>query len=126
MLNKLDDTDIEMLASSPNLTGLAYLEMRNQTQLTVRAFDALATSKNLPALSFVGHDYYSRNYAVESPWGGLGGLKSRHNAHALKAHVSELEARHGRIPWLHPVENYGSEAPDLEAVVSHPVALLGR
>ncbi len=126
VLNKLDDTDIEMLAASSNLSGLTYLELRNQTKLTIRAFDALATSKNLPALSFVGHDYFSRTYAIDSPWGGLGGLKSRLSEHALKTHAAELEARHGRIPWLHPVENYGSEMPDLEAVVSHPVALLGR
>jgi hypothetical protein len=56
-------------------------------------------------------------------WGGLGAEKRRFLMHGLSDLAEELEKRHGYIPWLHPVDNYGSEDPELEAVVAHPVAL---
>ncbi|HWU88819.1 MAG TPA: TIGR02996 domain-containing protein [Kofleriaceae bacterium] len=123
-LNRLTDADLELLAGSTHLRGLAHLDLEDQTHLTVRGFDALATSRNLPALSFVGHDINRYGHAASFTFGNFGKPTRELVDRPLARYAPEIEARRGRIPWLHPVENYGTETPDLEAVVEHPVALL--
>lgn len=124
-LNRLTDADIELLAASSHLRGLAYLDLEDADRLTVRAFDALAASPDLPALSFVRHDLHRYGRAASFTFGDFGKDVRTLVDRPLARYAPELEARHGRIPWLHPVESYGTETPDLEAVVEHPVAKLG-
>jgi hypothetical protein len=125
-LNRLTDADLELLAASPHLRGLAYLDLEDQERLTVRAFDALAASLNLPALSFVRHDLHRYGRAAAFTFGSFGKDVRELADRPLPRYAPELEARHGRIAWLHPLESYGTETPDLEAVVEHPVALRER
>lgn len=122
-LNRLTDEDIELLGSSTHLHGLAYLSLNDQQQLTIRAFDALATSPRLPALSAVQHDLYRYAYQAAFTFGNFGDRVRYLLSQPLKAYAPALEARHGQIAWLHPEENYGAEDPDVEAVVEHPVSL---
>jgi len=122
-LNRFTDDDLELLAASKHVRALAYLELTDQRSLTLRGFDALARSKNLPALSFVGHDFYEYGFPVQSSWGPLGQESKWLLDRGLHHYVPDLERRFGRLPWLHPVDSYGSEDPDFEAVVAHPVAL---
>jgi hypothetical protein len=121
-LNRLTDADVELLAASPHLRGLAYLDLEDADRLTVRAFDALAASPHLPALSFVRHDLHRYGRAASFTFGDFGKDVRELVDRPLARYAPELEARHGRIAWLHPVESYGTETPDLEAVVEHPVA----
>jgi hypothetical protein len=124
-LNRLADEDLELLAASSHLRGLAYLDLEDQERLTVRGFDALAASPNLPALSFVRHDINRYGRAASFTFGDFGKDVRELLDRPLARYAPEIEARHGRIVWLHPVESYGTETPDLEAVVEHPVAVLG-
>jgi uncharacterized protein (TIGR02996 family) len=124
-LNRLTDEDLELFAASPHLRGLAYLDLEDATLLSVRAFDALAASPNLPALSFVRHDLHRYGRAASFSFGDFGKDVRDLIDRPLARYAPELEARHGRIVWLHPIESYGTETPDLEAVVEHPVAKLG-
>jgi hypothetical protein len=125
-LNRLTDDDIALLASSKHLRGLAYLSLDDQKRLTIGAFDALAASSSLPALSAVQHDLYAYAYQAVFSFGNFGDRVRYLMSQPLKTYEPELETRRGRIAWLHPVENYGSETPDLEAVVEHPMALRRR
>ncbi len=125
-LNRLTDVDLELLASSQHLRKLAHLDLEDETHLTERAFHALAASRNLPALSMIRHDVYSYEFPAYSPWGNLGKRTRGSATRQLARYADALEATHGTIPWLHPLEHYGTDAPDLEAVVEHPVALLAR
>lgn len=125
-LNRLNDEDLELFAASSRFRKLAYLDLEDERRLTIRSFDALAASPNLPALSFVRHDLNSYSRAVSFTFGDFGRHVRELSDRPLARYAPELEARHGRIIWLHPVENYGTEEPDLEAVVEHPVALLAR
>ncbi|MEJ7599061.1 MAG: hypothetical protein WKG01_14225 [Kofleriaceae bacterium] len=119
-LNRFTDSDIELLAASPHLRGLAYLDLEDEEHLTIRAFDALAARANLPALSLVRHELYRYGFR----FGGMGPHTRQLAALPLESYAADLEARHGRIAWLHAAETYGSSDPDIEAVVEHPVALL--
>jgi hypothetical protein len=122
-LNRLTDADLELLAASTHLRGLAHLDLEDETHLTVRGFDALAASRNLPALSFVGHDINRYGRAGSFTFGDFGKATRELADRPLARYAPEIEARRGRVVWLHPVENYGTETPDLESVVEHPVAL---
>ena len=123
-LNRLTDADLELLAASTHLRGLAHLDLEDETSLTARGFDALAASPNLPALSFVGHDINRYGRAASFTFGDFGKHTRHLDDRPLLRYAPEIEARRGRVVWLHPVESYGTETPDLEAVVEHPVALL--
>lgn len=121
-LNRLTDDDIELLAGSQHLRGLRCLDLQDQKRLTVRAFDALAASPNLPELSAVRHDINRYWYPGSFSFGTVGKQQRALADRPLHAYAPELEARHGHIPWLHVAENYGSESPDVEAAIEHPVA----
>ncbi len=122
-LNRITDADLELLAASPHLRGLRHLDLEDETALTVRGFHALAASPNLPELSAVRFDVNRHSPAASfASFGDVGPYASTLADRPLQRYAAELEARHGRIAWLHPVENYGTETPDLEAVVEHPVA----
>lgn len=122
-LNRLTDRDIELLAASRHLRGLAHLDLEDESRLTEGAFDALAASTNLPDLSFVGHDLHEYSAGIASPWGPLGKPTRWLGDRPLHRYAPWLEARHRRrIAWLHPLESYGTETPDVEAVVEHPIA----
>lgn len=119
-LNRLTDRDLGKLARSRHLRRLAMLDLVDQRALTVGGFDALAESTELPALSAVTHDLH-HYYRVLGNWGEF-----RHEIEArpLRNYADEIERRHGReIPWLRPLDHYGTETPDREIVVEHPVAL---
>ncbi len=127
-LNRLTDADLQLLAASSHLRGLRYLNLEDERRLSIHAFDALAKSPHLPELSFVGHDILSYGSAVAgTAWGNLGRPTREVIDRPLERFAAELEAHNRRrIVWLHPVENYGTETPDLEAVVEHPVATQTR
>lgn len=125
-LNRLTDADLELLAASSHLRGLAYLDLEDQERLTIRGFDALAAGRDLPALSFVRHDLHRYGRAASFTFGDFGKDVRELLDRPLARHAPDLEARHGRIVWLRPLEHYGTESPDLEAVVEHPVATLAR
>jgi hypothetical protein len=122
-LNRLTDSDVEMIAASQRLRGLASLDLEDQKRLTIGAFDALAASSNLPALSAVRHDINRYWYPGSFSFGTVGKQVRELASRPLHDYAPELEARHGRIPWLHVAESYGTESPDPEAIVEHPVAL---
>lgn len=119
-LNRLTDRDLGKLARSRHLRRLAMLDLVDQRALTLGGFDALAESTELPALSAVTHDLH-HYYRVLGNWGEF-----RHEIEArpLRNYADEIERRHGReIPWLRPLDHYGTETPDREIVAEHPVAL---
>lgn len=120
-LNRLTDADLEILATSSHVSGLRYLDLEDESALTIRAFHALAASPHLRELSAVQFDLYRYDYIGAFTFANVGPRERSLVARPLQRYAAELEARHGRIAWLHPVENYGSETPDLEAVVEHPV-----
>jgi hypothetical protein len=120
-LNRLTDSDIELLADSPNVRGVRYLEFTDARALTIRAFDALARSRNLPELSAVRHDLYRYEQLGDFGFARVGPHQQIPERSPLVGWRGALEKAHGPLPWLHVAENYGSETPDLEAVVEHPV-----
>jgi len=121
-LNVLDDEDIEQLAASQHLRGLRYLMLEDQSSLTERAYDALASSANLPELSAVVHDLHRYWFPAWFRGAHLGEEKRELEQRPLARCAAALEARYGRIPWLHVAETYGTETPDIEAVIEHPIA----
>lgn len=121
VLNALTDADIEMLAASQHLRQLAYLDLEDQKRLTIAAFEALAASISLPQLSAVRHDINRYLYPGTFSFGTVGKQTRTLADRPLAGYAKELERRHGRIPWLHVAEHYGTETPDVEAVVEHPI-----
>jgi uncharacterized protein (TIGR02996 family) len=122
-LNRFSDGDIALLAQSPQLGNLIQLDLEDQDRLTSRAFEALAESRNLPRLSVVRHEVYAYGGQIGSRWGLLGDEKRLHCRRPRRDYVPDLERRHGHRVWFHPVDYYGREDPDLEAVVENPAAL---
>lgn len=122
--NRFTDRDLELLAESPHVGGLAYLRFEDAEDLTIRGFEALAASTNLRSLSYVRHDRYRYAHQVQSSWGGLGAYERTLLRNQLGSWTEQIEARHGHQVWLHPETYYGTATPDLEAVVEHPVARL--
>jgi len=116
-LNELTDEHIRVLASSPHLGKLAYLDLEDNTALTPRALDHLASSTQLPSLSHVRLDHYD----YHRQWGEWGDYQRTLSTRRTVDWTVELEDRHGYLPWLHADEHYGSWEPDVEAVVEHPV-----
>jgi len=116
-LNELTDEHIRVLASSPHLGKLAYLDLEDNTALTPRALDHLASSTQLPSLSHVRLDLYD----YHRQWGEWGDYQRTLSTRRTVDWTVELEDRHGYLPWLHADEHYGSWEPDVEAVVEHPV-----
>lgn len=120
-LNRLTDDDIELLAASTQVRGLRYLEFTDARALTIRAFAALARSENLPELSAVRHDLYRYEQLGNFGFASVGPHTQTLAPRPLEAYREALEKEHGRLPWLHVSEHYGSDTPDVEAVVEHPV-----
>jgi len=119
-LNRLTDADIELLASSSQVKGLRYLEFTDARALTIRAFEAIARSPNLPELSAVRHDLYRYEQMGDFGFARVGPHQQTLDRRPLDAWRVALEKTYGTLPWLHVAEHYGSETPDLEAVVEHP------
>jgi hypothetical protein len=116
-LNELTDDDVRVIAQSPHLGKLAYLDLEDATDLTPRALDHLALSLHLTSLSCLRLDVY----AYDRVWGNYGDYRQRLIEHRIERWRDELEARHGYLPWLHPEEHYGTPAPIFEMVTAHPV-----
>lgn len=121
-LNHLTDRDIELLASSEHLRGLRVLDLEDE-RLSIHAFDALAATKKLPELSAVLWDLYS--YIDRPSFKAVPTQQRQGPTRPLHAYAADLETRHGALPWLHVAEHYGSDEPDIEAVIEHPVAVTG-
>lgn len=118
-LNELTDEDIAVLASSPHLGNLTLLDLADNDQLTIRAFDHLALSPHLPSLSNVAFEVYD----YDREFGRFGAYRRKLAERRNEAWRDELEARHGYLPWLHPEEHYGVPVPRLEQVTAHPVGV---
>lgn len=118
-LNALTDDHVRVLATSPHLANLAYLDLTDNGQLTPHALDHLALSPNLPALSAVRLDWNIWWDKVPPH----GSYESRLQSRQVPEWAPALEARHGYLPWLHAEELYGSWEPDREIVTEHPVGL---
>jgi hypothetical protein len=126
-LNRFSDADIRLLAQSPRLSNLRLLDLEDASILTGDAFDALAEyRRNLRALSLVRHDMHLYTDGLETPWGIIGKPGRKFHSRPLRDYAERIEARHGHQVWLHPLDYYGTEDPDPEAVVEHPVALLRK
>jgi transcription elongation factor Elf1 len=123
-LNELTNTDIAMLADSDHLRGLRVLALEDQHKLSIAAFDALATSTKLPALSAVYFDIWQYHFPGTFTFGRVGDQQRyRFGKPPLHYWGPQLEAQHGFLPWLHVAEYYGNEIPDIEAVIENPIAL---
>ena len=118
-LNALTNDHVHVLATSPHLANLAYLDLTDNGQLTPHALDHLALSPNLPALSAVRLDWNIWWDKVPPH----GSYESRLQRRLVPEWAPALEARHGYLPWLHAEELYGSWEPDREIVTEHPVGL---
>lgn len=116
-LNDLVDDDIAVLASSPQLANLTLLDLEDNDQLTIRAFDHLALSPHLRSLSHVALEIYRYGRA----FGRFGPHERTFLERRNETWRDELEARHGYLPWLHPEEHYGVPHPLIEPVTAHPV-----
>lgn len=119
-LNRLTDDDLEALAGCAQLAGLRYLDLEDERHLTIRAFRALAASPHLGQLSAIEYKLH-RYDQVDFGFAKVGPHTKVFERRPLDAFRQELEAAHGPLPWLHPREHYGSDSPDLEAVVEHPI-----
>lgn len=122
-MNRLTDADVERLAASTHLRGLRYLDLEDQRDLTIGAFDALARSEQLPELSAVRHDINRYVHPGAFSFGTVGAQERQLVRRPLAGYRAELEAKHGYRHWLHVAEHYGTEDPDVEAVVEYPVAV---
>ncbi len=121
-LNRLTNDDIARLAVSPQLHGLRYLDLADQRRLDLGAFDALAASHHLTELSCVRFELDTYERPGTFTFATSGPRVLTHTARPLsELYASALEARHGRVAWLHPRDAYGTDSPDIEAVVEHPV-----
>jgi uncharacterized protein (TIGR02996 family) len=95
--SRIGDQGVERLAASPHLVGLRYLDLM-LNQVTRRGLEALCASPNLPSLRYVKltsnpvDDPHDRPVSVDN------GRILDWEALPIQA---ELEARHGRKPWLH-------------------------
>ncbi|CAN5918233.1 hypothetical protein BH11MYX2_BH11MYX2_33140 [soil metagenome] len=117
-LNGLTDHSIRLLASSPHLEGLTYLDLEDATALTPRAMDYLALSPYLPNLSHVrlqvwGHYDHVGRFGIETEKGSMDD--------SLAEWTPALEKRHGYLPWLHAAEHYGTSTPSNLRVAQHPI-----
>lgn len=119
-LNRLTDADIEVLAASPMLKGLRYLDLEDNKRLRIGAFRALAASPHLRELSAVQLDEHYFEQLGVFTFGSVGPVERKLLRRHPPLYRRELEAEFGPLPWLHQLENYGTESPDLEAVVEHP------
>jgi len=120
-LNRLTDADIELLAASPQVKGVRALDLTDERALGIRAFDALARSPHLRELSMVKYELYGYGKLADFGFASVGPNVQTLDRRPLEAYRGELEKQHGPLPWLHVAENYGTETPDIEAVVEHPV-----
>ena len=118
-LNALTDDDLAILAASPHLGQLAYLDLEDAVDVTATGLAHLARSPHLPALSFVGLDLH-RYFRELGDYG-----KHRHELleRRIDALVPALRGQGLERPWFDPVAHYGTPRPDREAVVEHPIAL---
>ncbi|HEY4176093.1 MAG TPA: hypothetical protein VGM90_04655 [Kofleriaceae bacterium] len=116
-LNELTDHEIRVLASSPHLGGLTYLDLED-AQLTPKAIDYLALSPHLTSLSHVRLDHFPH-----IDYSGPFGIQTEKGIaiDVLASWADQLEARHGVLPWLHAEEFYGTRTPHEERVTEHPI-----
>lgn len=119
-LNQLTDDDLAILAASPHLRRLAYLDLEDALDVTAVGLSHLARSPDLAALSFVGVDEY--DYHREA--GGWGKETRTLRERRLRRLVRSLRAMGLDRPWFEPHDHYGTDHPDVEAVVEHPLAAL--
>lgn len=119
--NRITDGDLELIAASPRLRNLAYLDVPDAS-VTIAGMHALADTKHLVHLDLVRLDSYRYHRRVESTWGGLGDHLATPEDSLLAAWQPELEAAHGRVEWLHVRDRYGSDDPGIEPVIEHALA----
>ena len=119
-LNRLDNADMEVLAASTRLRGLRCLDLSDETYINQPGLDALASSPNVPRLNALLFPVYTYSQPTFS-WGPMGEIVRKLSLRVTDECREALEAKHGRIEWLHVAENYGSEEPDPEALVEFSV-----
>jgi uncharacterized protein (TIGR02996 family) len=102
---------VAALARAPLLNGLRWLDLRN-TALTDGAVELLAASSNLKALRFVDlANNPCRNPVDAAATSTRAGVAIVPSAAGLPRFGAELEARYGRIPWLHARAIFGDAFP---------------
>ncbi|HEY5948387.1 MAG TPA: hypothetical protein VIV40_22980, partial [Kofleriaceae bacterium] len=94
-LNRVTDSDIELLATSPHVKGLRYLEFTDARALTIRAFEALARSPKLPELSAVRHDLYRYEQLGNFGFASVGPHQQTAERSPLAGWRVALEKAHG-------------------------------
>ena len=68
------------------------------------------------------HDIYRYEAPVQSRWGPLGKVTQQLADRPLARYVERIEQAYGHRVWLHPRDYYGTDTPELEAVIERPVA----
>jgi hypothetical protein len=92
------DADMELLAASPMLRRLRWLDLRDN-QITQKGIEALAASPNLPALRFA----HLGDNPVEDPTPQIGQTDAFGDAILsvdIPPAARRLEAQYGKRPWL--------------------------
>jgi uncharacterized protein (TIGR02996 family) len=89
---KIGDAEVMLLASSPHLAGLEWLELYNNA-IGPAGLDALAASANLPSLGFL--DFSGNEAEDPTPHHADG-----YDGYTLEA--IELERKYGHKDWLDP------------------------
>lgn len=95
------DHGAEMIAASPYLTKLAWLDLTSNN-ITSAGVEALAASPKLPALQNVIFDDNPAHHEVKELFGVDQG-----QIIMLGNDLTDVEKRHGRKTWLHPVYDHG-------------------
>jgi uncharacterized protein (TIGR02996 family) len=127
----LTDDTLQRLVASPHLGQLAHLRLVHQYRITTRGHVQVLIAPTLPVLS--SFEIYTPRYrwdhldpasydpcrrfdrmiAYDTP------IRSRRS----KEWIIALEQAVGYVPCVHPLDHYGWDPVDIEAVIEHPIAL---
>jgi hypothetical protein len=110
MLNRLEDADAIALAASPHLRELRWLEL-SKNSIDAAGVDALAAATNLrvPGLQYLGLGLNRCVDPTDEAWQDENGVFN----YSSRPHGSALEAKYGRLPWVHFRSEHVYPDPDV-------------
>jgi uncharacterized protein (TIGR02996 family) len=97
----IGDDGARRLAASPHVRKLAWLSLE-RSNITSTGLEALAASTNLPGLQYV--NFFGNPVELDATE-----HVGEENGQVvwIEVGLTEIEKRHGRKVWLHPVEDHG-------------------